>query len=257
MQNRRASSNATQQQSGGRRASTAGTTPRRDQNTEGTPVEDTPVAQRATAPGVAVVGEGDDSFVCWMAPVAGALLAVCRYGDAKRPGPNLIITAEAAHYVNVPVTTIRSALGRCGVEEAPITAKREIEALKRIGALQPAANRVSVMTVKSFGKAVRNIHKFTHQRLLDLEQLALAQPPASRYWAGSTGTPEHPATHGVLSPARVGIPAAAGPAGSGNHTPRPGGSRRGVGSDDEEEEEEDEDEEYGQDLHPGAREAQG
>lgn len=156
-------------------------------------------------PKVATAVGGSD-FTCWRHPVRGTeCITLMRYGrhNSTKPGPVVLIISEAATYMHLPATTVRSAAERHQFTIARVLDTPDLAALKAIGAIQPNATKVAVMTVKAFGQAVRKLQAFDTDRLLDLEQLTKATPPPSRYLPGSTHTPDHPATHGMLPPASL------------------------------------------------------
>jgi hypothetical protein len=158
------------------------------------------------APSVVAEGTGQTRFTCWRNSIGTAgthAMTLMFYGEANTKGAHLLIASEAAEYLGLAGSTVRSAAQRHGIPTASMAERREMDALRRIGAVQPNATKVCVMAVKGFGQAVRKIQNFDKTKLLELEALAKAMPPPSRYLPGDTHIPQHPATHGLRTPATV------------------------------------------------------
>jgi hypothetical protein len=147
-------------------------------------------------------GVGETRFTCWRHQLGTRTITLMFYGERHRnKGANLLITSEAAEYLGLAVSTVRSAADRHSIAMASMTDRREMDALKRIGAVQRSATKVAVMAVKGFGLAVRKVHNFDTLKLMEVEALSKAMPPPTRYLPGATHRPVHPATHGMRSPA--------------------------------------------------------
>lgn len=154
----------------------------------------------------------DDTFFAWRQLVAPGSdiqqeLTFVKYLSGGAKAANFLLMHEAAAYMGMPTSTVKSAVIRNKLDYILLKqekAPRAFDALKRLKVVKPGVHMASIIRVSQFVRGVQHVKGHDAQKLAHVEALRKVQPPiASRYHPGNATTPDHPASQGHLPPAVV------------------------------------------------------